>query len=363
MNVLWAPPVELDDLDRLSDLLRPAPPIVSMLPDFGDGEWKAFFHEHVRHGTEFYAHLDANFLSELLRLFSSGALTELARRAAAALCFAITFDMKVNPTFASHEYAYTGSDDPDLRLAGFYFLNNLHPQRLADAALGRARERMPALETMPRTPHADTHQQRLRMWGLSYASLLKIVELHRCTPALSERHDLQTRFARAEALLDWMYHEFLFCASPLVVADQLWGSRRLKTILKGVDRCDGTNVLAMCQNAAWDLVLAENWAESEGRRLPGDPIHLIFSFDNALRQVAGELLVKPADIDRGREQWVLQKYMRSWPQPMAEALAERYLRYEDNLKSPERAWNQDSRPTNEQFISELESRVRRIPSA
>lgn len=51
----------------------------------------------------------------------------------------------------------------------------------------------------------------------------------------------------------------------------------------------------MCQNAAWDLVLAENWAESEGKRNPGDPFYLIFTFDKVLRQVAGELLAKPGD--------------------------------------------------------------------
>ena len=70
MNVLWVPPVNADDLDQLSALLRDKPPIVSTLPEFGNGEWEEFFHEHVRHGTDFYAHLDANFLSHLLRVFT-----------------------------------------------------------------------------------------------------------------------------------------------------------------------------------------------------------------------------------------------------------------------------------------------------
>lgn len=357
MNVVWVPPVNTDDLDQLSALLRGKPPIVSTLPDFGNGEWEEFFHEHVRHGTEFFAHLDANFLSQLLRVFTSGPLSQPTKEAAALMCLAITFDMKVNPTFASHEYAYTGSDDPDIRLAAFYHLDNLHPQQLADMALGRGRKPLPAPATLPRTKHDKTHQQRLRMWGLTYASLLKIVELHRCTPGLSEKRDLATRHARAAALLDWMYDDFLFCASPLLVADQLWGSSRVRTVLKGIDQCDKNTVIPMCQNAAWDLVLAENWAESEGKRNPGDPFHLIFTFDKVLRQVAGELLAKPGDASLTPAQWVRNKYARSWPSAMASSLAKRYLAYEADLESPKRGWFQDDRPTNKEFIEDLERRV------
>ena len=273
------------------------------------------------------------------------------------MCLAITFDMKLNPTFATHEYAFTGSDDPDPRLAAFYYLDNLPPQQLADMALGRERESLPAPSSLPRTRHDKTHQERLRMWGLTYASLLKIVELHRFTPGLSETQDLATRHARASALLDWMYDDFLFCGSPLVVADQLWGSRRMKTVLKGIDQCDKDTIIRMCQNAAWDLVLAENWAESEGNRKPGDPIHLVFTFDKVLRQVAGELLVKPGEISLAPEQRVHKKYARSWPPDMAKSLANRYLAYEADLDSPKRGWLQEDRPTNEEFIANLERRV------
>jgi hypothetical protein len=358
MNVVWVPPVDTHDLDQLSALLSAKPPIVSTLPDFGSGEWREFFHEHVRHGTEFFAHLDANFLSQLLRVFTPGQLPLPTRQAAALMCLAITFDIKVNPTFATHEYAFTGSDDPDSRLAAFYFLDNLPPQQLADMALGRKSGLLPEPSTLPRTKHGNRHQERLRMWGLTYTSLLKIVELHCCTPRLSGKHDIATRHARASTLLDWMYGEFLFCGSLLVVADQLWGSRRMKTVLKGIDHCDRDTVLPMCQNAAWDLVLAENWAESEGKREPGDPFHLVFTFDKALRQVAGELLVKPSEAGLDPEQWVHRKYERSWPQAMADSLAKRYLSYQANLDSPKRRWLQKTRPTNEEFVGNMERIVR-----
>ena len=354
MNVVWIPPVALEDLDAISSLLREDPPIVSTLADFGNGQWEEFFHEHVQHGTEFYAHLDANFLSQLLRVFSPTPLSKHTRQAVSLMCLAVTFDMKVNPTFATHEYAFTGADPPDPRLAAFYHLDNLHPQRLADIALGRERGQFPSTEDLPPTIHENTHRQHLRMRGLTYASLLKIVELHRCTRGASDDDRLVDRFARAEALLDWMYHDFLFCGSPLFVTDQLWGHRRVKTVLKGIDTCDAGSVLAMCQNASWDLLLAENWAESESSREPRDPIHLVLTFDKALRDLAHQLLVKPDEQNVPQEQVILEKYRRSWPADMAASLAERYLRYQRTLDSPLRAWNSSKRPESADFIAYLE---------
>jgi hypothetical protein len=358
MNVVWAPPVSIDDLTQLSLMLRNSPSIVATLDDFSTGNWEEFFQEHVVHGTEFYAHLDANFLSQLLRLFSHASLTEHARQAAAMMCLAITFDMKVNPTFATHEYAFTGLDAPDPRLAGFYYINNLHPQQLADFALGRRQgQQLPALNQLLPTKHEGTHRQQLRMHGLAYASLLKIVELHRCIPELSGRNDLSTRARRAEALLDWMYHDFLFCGAPLFVADQLWGQHRQKTVLKGIDACDASNVLTVCRNAAWDLVLAENWAESEGKRRPGDPFHLIFTFDAVLRTLADQLLVKPHQQTQEWSALVLEKYRCSWSHEIAASLADRYLHYESTLDRPTRTWNSENRPNNSEFVIDLERRV------
>lgn len=355
MNIVWVPPISTEDLSALSSLLRNDTPIVSMLDDFRDGSWEVFFDEHVGHGTEFFAHLDANFLSHLLRLFCASSLSEHSRQAAAVMCLAIVFEMQVNPTFATHEYAFSGKDAPDPRLAGFYHLNNLHPQQLADFALGREHGILPEMKDLPPTQHEGTHRQYLRTRGLTYASLLKIVELHRCTEGLSESNTLSKRFKRAEALLDWMYHEFLFCGTPLFIADQLWGQNRTKTVLKGIDTCDAGTVLSMCENASWDLVLAENWAESESNRKPGDPFHLIFTFDRALQNLAGQLLVKnPKQQSLCLDEVIYEKYSRSWPEDMAVLLADRYLRYQRTLDSQERVWNTDSRPQNDEYISSLE---------
>jgi hypothetical protein len=342
MNVAWAPPIPITDLEQLSFMLRESPSIVAALDDFSTGNWEELFRENVVHGTDFFAHLDANFLSHLLRLFSPASLTEHACRAAAMMCLAITFDMKVNPTFATHEYAFTGLDAPDPRLAGFYYINNLHPQQLANVALGRRGSRLPALDQLRPTKHEGTHRQHLRMHGLTYASLLKIVELHRCDAKLSTRNDLSTRAQRAEALLDWMYHDFLFCGAPLFVADQLWGQHRQKAVLKGIDACEASNVLTICRNAAWDLVLAENWAENEGKRRPGDPFHLIFTFDAVLRTLASQLLAKPHQLTQPWCDVVLEKYRCSWPGEIAKSLADRYLEYEGTLDLPTRRWNTEN---------------------
>ena len=357
MNIVWKPPVNFDDLNSISDMLRASPCIVATFDDFSGSDWKQFFFQHFEHGTDFYAHLDANFLSQLLRLFTKKEVSGDARVAAGLMSFAITFEMKVNPTFATHEYAFTGNDEPDTRLAGFYQIDNLHPQYLADIALGRCLTgNLPPLNDLAATRHHVTHRQHLRAYGLAYACLLKIVELHRfCGTGRS--NDLSVRSLRAQALLDWMYHDYLFCASPLVIADQLWGTSRQKTVLKKIDSCDASNVLSMCKNAAWDLTLAENWANYESKRNPGDAFHLIFSFDSVLRELAQHLLIKPHQQSLTTAETIRQKYGHFWPEQVAEALAAKYLGYEATLEAPDRLWNTNERPTNKDFIAELENRL------
>jgi hypothetical protein len=355
----WNSPVEFEDLDAISAMLRKSPSIVSALDDFRSGQWEELFFEHFEHGTEFYAHLDANVLSCLLRLFSSAERTHQTRIAAALMCLAVTFEIKVNPTFATHEYAFTGADAPDPRLAGFYFIDNLHPQVLADIALGRQTDApFPPLCDLPETKHNGTHKQHLRMRGLAYASLLKIVELHRCDGANGQEGSVIARSKRAESLLDWMYHDFLFCNAPLALADQLWGDRRRKTVLKGLNTCSVGIELTICNNAAWDIVLLENWAESESKRKPGDPIHLVFTFDCALRELAGQLLVKPNERSLTKAEAIRRRYRQSWPESIAESLATRYLRYEASLECPSRRWNGVSPPRTKGFIQSLELGLR-----
>jgi hypothetical protein len=121
--------------------------------------------------------------------------------------------------------------------------------------------------------------------------------------------------------------------------------------------CDASNVLTVCRNAAWDLVLAENWAESEGKRKPGDPFHLIFTFDAVLRKLAGQLLVKPHQLTQPWSAVVLEKYRCSWPDKIAASLADRYLQYESTLDLPTRTWNTENRPTTSEFVANLERGV------
>ena len=111
--------------------------IVSCIPEFRSGRWLDFIDDQIQFGTEYYAHIDANFLARLMEFSNDKPTTKLERLTAATMCLAICANMKVNPTFATHEYAFSGSLEPDDRLAYFYFLDNTHPQLLADLALGR----------------------------------------------------------------------------------------------------------------------------------------------------------------------------------------------------------------------------------
>jgi hypothetical protein len=336
-TIIWKPPIEVGDIVSLQEMTTKSNCIVSCIPEFRSGRWLDFVDDQIQFGTEYYAHIDANFLARLMEFSKDKPKTKLERLTAATMCLAICANMKVNPTFATHEYAYSGSREPDDRLAYFYFLDNSHPQLLANLALGRIQ----AIQHkhLDQTAHFGKHKERIQFFGLVHLPLLKLMEIQTNNPT-ANGSESKIGSAKIKELMQWMFDEFLLVGSVIMLGHELWGRRAIKSLISSPNSTDPEKILRSVENAAWDLVLVLNWAEFENKRNPknGDPVNLIFTHDKALARIALASMGEPGsdDVD---EPYVAQ-LEEMWPSDIAAELLTFHRNLESNLGSPTRKYAQ-----------------------
>jgi hypothetical protein len=359
----WQSPLPFDDLHALSSYLSKHPGIVSSFPNLRTGQWQHFSAECIKGTSSFIAHIDSNFLGHLLSIFSRDRCSKEARSVAAVMAFAITFDIKINPNFATHEYAMSGGqDDPDSRLAKFYQVDNLHPKLYADIALGRRRNLTSFCNSKPKfTKHRDTFNKPLKGHNFVKTCLLKVVAIH-TNPANRGKEKPEHKIQRLLELLDWMFYDFLLCGPVFTTAELLWGSNSNKTVLKLSPNDKYGDLINKVENATWDLNLAMNWSESESKRRPHiDPIYLLFTRDRALEQLAQMLLAPPTLTPYKQSElndFIEQQIRLTWPVNLANRVLNRYKDYENRLDSSDRKWNNEgARPTTETIQTELQQEI------
>lgn len=336
-TIIWKPPIDIHDLALLEEMTSESNCIVSCIPEFRSGRWLDFIDDQIQFGTEYYAHIDANFLARLMEFSNDKPTTKLERLTAATMCLAICANMKVNPTFATHEYAFSGSLEPDDRLAYFYFLDNTHPQLLADLALGRIQTIQH--KHLDRTAHFGKHKERIQFFGLVHLPLLKLMEIQTNSPSVNGSES-RLASAKIKELMQWMFDDFLLVGSVIMLGHELWGRRAIKSLISSPNSTEPEKILRSVENAAWDLVLVLNWAEFENKRNPkdGDPVNLIFTHDQALARIAlasmGDAGSK--DVDK---QYVAE-LEEMWPCDVAAELFAFHRNLESDLGSPTRNYPQ-----------------------
>jgi hypothetical protein len=352
MNAFFTLPLSIDDLDQLCALLADTDCIVSYWPEFRRCDWRVFAEESIVNGETIFAHLDTNVLSYLVDIYDGRESNDVRRRAAALLAIAIAFNMKVNPTVAIHEYALSGSDEPDERLAAFYALDNTEPQVLIDYALGRTNSiTFPTRNTLQPTDHRGNLATPIRGHAFYSALVYKIGELH-----LNPKYkglSIPSRSARFEALVDWMFYELGFSAAVVLAAAQLWGNRNCKAALKIRAGNDEGKFFRSLENSIWDIVALETWAEYERKRVPRDPMHLLLTFDTALAELGPPLFM--ANRDEDPLEYSVRTLSMYWSSEYAKPLAERYLHYQQNLDDPSRRLAKDLTSVKDQLRQQIVS--------
>lgn len=351
MNAYFTLPVSLPDLDQLSEMIRESASIVSLWDEFAEGDWRAFADEVVVKGSTIYAHLDTNVLSYLVDVFDGRNPNEMRRLAASLMSLAVCFDMKVNPTVAIHEYAMTGRDEPDERLAAFYAIDNTHPQVLADYALGRIGSLgFSSRDKMAPTQHRGNLATPIRGDAFYTALVYKVAALHFAPRFKGMR--VGARVKRFRELIDWMFYELGFSAAVVQAAAQLWGDQSRKSAIKLSANADSAKFFRKLRNSIWDIVALESWAEAERERQSGDPMHLLFTADQALAQLGPPLFAR---YDETPIENVIRTFGLHWSSEHVVPIAERYLDYQQRADDPSRRNRQDLAAVTAELQSEIES--------
>ncbi len=339
MNAHFTLPLDLADLDQISRTLADAKSIVSIWPEFAKADWQALATEAIVHGTDIYVHIDSNILSYLVDVYDGRDPNELRRSSAALMALAGCLGLHVNPTIAVHEYALTGSEVPDQRLAAFYALDNMHPQLMADYSLGRCDSiTLPSRETLEPTEHRDSLATHIYGHAFYRALVLKIAEID-LDPTYGGR-TIRSQAKRYSALSNWMFSDLGFAAAASFAAAQLWGNYKGKPAIKFGRNKDYEAIVSAVENATWDLVAVESWAEYERKRSPGDPMHLFCSFDRALTAIARLLFVRPTET---LEDYTQRALLPFWPAEIARTLTEEYLELQDRMDDPCRKVDQSKK--------------------
>lgn len=357
-SVSWNAPLNLEDFDAAAQLIRERGGIVSVFAEHRSGDWKAFFEDRIVHGTEFFAHIDSNFLSKLLQLFQKQEpVPDQCRQVAAIMALVITFDIPINPTCAVHEYALTTKDDPVQRLAGFDIANNVSPMDYADIVCRRSHCIPASNPAVPKRSPADL-ATRIKGYGATYIALLKLLTIH--TRAENQpAPKIDSRISLFTELLDWMFHDFFFIGPVLLVAHEVFGQSGKPLVLKGVNTRNADSLIASTRNAAWDLVLARVWSEYEGARRPHiDPIHLLFTLDQPLARLTLRLLHLNRDGNESFEDAQLKLIREFWPEPAAQKIFSHYSQLMRRLDDPVRAQNRESPYDPDELEKSLEAEVR-----
>ena len=328
MNVIWKPPIPFEDLDELSALLAIDSPIVSSWDEISDGDWKVFFKDCIVNNDDYLVYLDSNVLSHLISMYDGARPNMRIRQSAALMAISIAFDFKVNPTIPSHEYALTGSNSPNQRLAAFYAIDNLHPTLLSDYALGRV-DSLCLTQRSNLSPSLHRGKLDTPITGHAYyrTCLLKVIALQ--TDKSFDGQKLKDRAKRYRALAEWMYYEFGFSNAVLAIANQLWGEQRGQSVLKIPQTTDPDKLMAACENATWDVVVIESWSKSENDRNPGDQMNLLYTFDKALASAGRELLIKPGPDAETPQEAVMRVMNSHWSASLALELSQYVNKLQD----------------------------------
>ena len=354
----WNAPLNLEDFDAASQLIKERGGIVSVFAEHQQGDWKAFCKDRIEDGTEFVAHIDSNFLSKLLQLFQKQEpVPDQCRQVAAIMALAITFDIPINPTCAVHEYALTTTDDPVQRLAGFDIANNVRPMDYADIVCGRSHCIPTSNSAVPKRRPADL-ATRIKGYTDTYIALLKLLTIHTRAenkPTLK----LDSRISLFTELLDWMFHDYFFIAPVVLVAHEVFGQSGKPLVLKGVNTRNPNSLIASTRNAAWDLVLIGVWSEYEMARRPHiDPLQLLFTLDQPLARLAHRLFHLDRDGNESFENAQSKLIRDFWPESAAQKIYSHYRQLMRRLDDPVRAQNRESPYDPDELEKTLEAEVR-----
>lgn len=323
--------------------------------DWYDPMWYA--HGQAIELQTFMLLLDRNVYSLITQLADGDAraCTDRHRLAAAVLSFAHCCDLRTESVIAVLEHEL---DSGDSRFAVEHpkFLRVLaaDPRRLTDFALGRC----PTLAVPggPTSPPAElpalSEADRPSAWRLNYGCALKLASL-----VLDDGFTGDAD--RILAYLHWCFDEFFFSAGPTVYGALAISPRRKKGMFKHLRGKDVETAMHGIRNATWDMTLLSEWEERMRKEFANKRYYLICSFDQAIMDVAVEMMSQEPDA-RERLKQLRDRFILNWGDGAGDKLFSAYETMRRTVdEDPRRPANQALPPSHwDAKINELETKVK-----
>jgi hypothetical protein len=347
-------PVEYKALRRVQAILRKSDVLV---PSFQCSakvlyDPLTYLGENLDFGTQTALLADRNLVTRWMSTVRGEPISHQHRLAAAVIAFAICSEIMIEPSMALYEPAWdTGNDEANAELLQFRIADNIHPSYWVDLAIGKATDIRQGISDAPTNPGSEhvNFSQPLRRWRINYVFALKIAELE-LQEGNSER--------KMASLLRWIYDEFLFSASGIVLAAYyLAPNSPRKRLFKSLRSPDRDRAIAGVRNQTWDITLLTDWIKALEETRTRNRITLLASLDRNLLKLATLLMnaksSDPSNLGFG------SAFCTIWGQSAGERLTKIAQEYWGDRDNPGRALNRSPKPTSiSEMIAEGEKRLR-----
>jgi hypothetical protein len=286
------------DLQSIEKMVRNSNAITTIwsVDEFDRYRLGAYVKETEIEGSRFFAMLDHNMFSRIIGIAKNRGRKPLSSQqkvACALLAFLQLAEVAIEPNHATYEIMDSCDDDAIDKLSLFRAFNNLDPQILIELALGR-RDEIPA--DMLKCQAVEYIEQKkgegIPRWRIHRGFALKL--------AIIARHPVGSPFDKIERFLDWVYEEYNFIGSGTIFG-LVFFSNKFSGMLKDFNDRNKDKVLKGVRNATWDMTVVYTWSYLAMKEKAKGVVWLLCTEDNALRAVAGSLIVTGNELEQKKK--------------------------------------------------------------
>jgi hypothetical protein len=273
-----------NDLQQIEQILRKRDIIRSVYPRNLFDQYilgNCLEQTHV-HECRFGAVIDRNIFADIIAVAKHAGeqnTTVTQRAACALLAFLQLSDCLIEPQMAIYEYMDSGHYQQAIdELSLFRSVDNVDPQTLVDLALDRISS-IPSDELQSSKDESikQLKGEDIRQWRLHYGLALKIAAIELAGGEANRN---------LEALFEWMYSEYIFSSSAVVLGVIYFSNYRFPKMLKKL-RCGNVeDILHGIRNAAWDMTVVHYWAKKAIAGREKGYLWLLCTKDKALKEMA-----------------------------------------------------------------------------
>lgn len=243
----------------------------------------AYHHDSLVEKHEYYALADLNVLSTVLSIARGAKASDIMRDAAGLMAFLMSFDCMIEPGMSAQDYAtINGVRQTQENIDMFRRADNISPAIYADMACGKI-DHVPRDALPPPLPRGREFRPFVaKPYAQQYAALLKLGMLTRRS---------QKPIEKLRAFMAWQRDEYFFGSCVTVYAVLALAPQPVKDPLKQQRSAAKHDRLKGVRNTAWDMSIAQYWAQRTMSDSGKNRRWLLCTFDSTLKELARSLIV------------------------------------------------------------------------